>query len=147
MDGGPGVVVQEWISNGTNFMRNQFLNGYDDFRLYPTEFMTQADGLTYFIYHLNTLSSKGEPKSIGDFWAGNDYWVQVDALIYNNRATDSFVIGIDQEGIVQSVESAALRIRMYRQRTFRSWVTSYLWKYGWFLWLNQKLIPELRGSK
>lgn len=115
MDGGPGVVVQQWISNGTDFLANEYLAAYDDFRLYPTNLKSEADGLTYYKYHLNTLTSNGEPVT-GDPWSEyNDYWLEIDEDIYNNLATDAFVIGFDQGGIVQSVESQALRTAMLRQ--------------------------------
>ncbi|EED23038.1 penicillin-binding protein, putative [Talaromyces stipitatus ATCC 10500] len=114
VDGGPGVVIQEWISNGTNFLQNAYLASYDDFRLYPTELSVEADSITYYTYHLNFLASDGEPAK-GDFWSyNNDYWLFLDALIYKNLATDDFIIGFDKDGIVQSVQSAALRVSMSR---------------------------------
>ncbi|KAK4943422.1 hypothetical protein LTR10_016913 [Elasticomyces elasticus] len=115
VDGGPGVSIKQWISNSTDFLANEWLASYDDFRLYPTNLKTQADGMTYYKYHLESLSSNGEPIT-GDPWSElNDYWVSVDELIYNNLATDAFVIGFDQNGIVQSVSSQALRTTMLRQ--------------------------------
>lgn len=114
MDGGPGIVVQEWISNSTDFLQNQFLKGYNDFRLYPTELSTQANGLTFYTYHLNLLPNHGEPSTVG-VWLNNDYWVDLDRLRYNNLAVDDFIIGINKDGIVQSVESSALLLPMYRQ--------------------------------
>ncbi|GAM33678.1 penicillin-binding protein [Talaromyces pinophilus] len=113
-DGGPGVVVQEWISNGTNFLQNPYLASYDDFRLYPTELSMEADDLIYYSYRLNFLASNGEPTE-GDFWSyNNDYWMFLDALIYKNLATDNFIIGFDEDGIVQSVHSTGLRVTMSR---------------------------------
>lgn len=109
------MVVQQWISNGTDFLANEWLASYNDFRLYPTNLKTLADGLTYYKYHLNFLASNGEPVT-GDPWSElNDYWLEVDELIYNDLATDAFVIGFDQDGVVQSVSSQALRTVMLRQ--------------------------------
>jgi enterochelin esterase-like enzyme len=116
VDGGPGVKVEQWISNGTNFLTQEYLASYADFRLFPTDLSTQADdGLTYYKYHLNTLiDPNGEPVT-GDPWAEfNDYWIQVDQAIYNNLATDAFVVGFDSHGVVQSVSSQALRTAMLR---------------------------------
>ncbi|KAK5451815.1 hypothetical protein LTS15_007538 [Exophiala xenobiotica] len=116
VDGGPGVKVEQWISNGTNFLTQEYLASYADFRLFPTDLSIQADdGLTYYKYHLNTLiEPNGEPVT-GDPWAEfNDYWIQVDQAIYNNLATDAFVIGFDNDGAVQSVSSQALRTAMLR---------------------------------
>ncbi len=115
VDGGPGIKVEQWISNGTNFLTQEYLASYADFRLFPTDLSTQADGLTYYKYHLDMLiNPNGEPAT-GDPWSEyNDYWLQVDQAIYNNLATDAFVIGFDKDGIVQSVSSQALRTAMLR---------------------------------
>lgn len=106
-------MVQKWISNSTDFLQNKFLKAYNDFRLYPTDISTQANSLTYFTYHLNYLPNNGEPSTIG-VWR-NNHWFSLDELRYNNFAVDDFIIGINKDGIVQSVESAALLVPMYRQ--------------------------------
>ncbi|KAL6252772.1 hypothetical protein RBB50_000491 [Rhinocladiella similis] len=115
VDGGAGVKVQQWTSNGTDFLTQEYLANYHDFRLFPTELSTEADGLTYYKYHLDTfINPDGEPFT-GDPWAEyNDYWIQIDSNIYDNLSTDAFVIGFDKDGIVQSVASQALRTSMLR---------------------------------
>lgn len=118
VDAGPGVKISSWISNGTEFMTNEFLSAYDDFRLYPTtlslKYQGEGDNLTYYKYHLEMLQNDGEPVG-GDPWAEfNEYWFQTDEYMYNNLATDAFVIGIDASGMVQSVECQALRSVYYR---------------------------------
>ena len=110
VDGGPGVRITRWISNATDFLSDNYAV-FDDFRLYPTTLSHKYpnDPLTYYKYHMVTLPNGGEPFPNAPPFAGNDYWYDVDTQIYNNLATDAFVIGIDAAGLVQSVESQALR--------------------------------------
>ncbi|KIW11614.1 hypothetical protein PV08_10916 [Exophiala spinifera] len=115
VDGGAGVKVEQWTSNGTDFLTQEYLASFHDFRLFPTELSTEADGLTYYKYHLDSfVNPDGEPFT-GDPWAEyNDYWIQIDENIYDNLSTDAFVIGFDTDGVVQSVASQALRTTMLR---------------------------------
>lgn len=115
VDGGPGVVIKKWISNSTDFLATELYAGYNDFRLYPTELKFEGpDGLTYYKFHMDTLSQNGAPYG-GDPWnESNDYWFQVDSISYNVLSPDAFVVGFDQDGIVQKVASQALRTTMVR---------------------------------
>ncbi|KAH8812245.1 putative penicillin-binding protein [Xylogone sp. PMI_703] len=115
VDGGPGVVIKQWISNDTDFLSNEFYAFYDDFRLYPTDLKFQgSDGLTYYKFHMETLPQSGQPSG-GDPWSGNnDYWLQLDSITYNVLSPDAFVVGFDHNGIVQNVASQALRTTMVR---------------------------------
>lgn len=114
VDGGPGVAVTDWISNGVDFLQNDLLSAYSSFRLFPTTLSYEDGGITYFAYRLEMSRNNGEPV-LGDWWSEfNDLWLQVDNYIYNNLATDAFVIGFDASGIVQSVASQALRATLYR---------------------------------
>lgn len=114
VDGGPGVAVTNWTSNGLNFLDTVLLSSYNSLRLYPTKRKTENDGIEYYGYHLELLPNNGEP-STADFWNHLDeWWIQMDTLVYNNLATDAFTIGFDKDGIVQSVASQALRTVMYR---------------------------------
>ncbi|CRG87024.1 putative membrane protein C663,14c [Talaromyces islandicus] len=115
VDGGPGIAITSWVSNGTDFLAG-ILAPYSDFRLFPTELSasTGDDGLTYYLYHLNSLQQNGEPF-MQDFWSVfNNQWIMLDTLDYNNLATDAFVIGFDKQDVVQSVRCQALRSDMYR---------------------------------
>lgn len=116
VDGGPGVHITQWTSNSTNFLKNEWLAGYDDFRLYPTTLSHKSadDPLTYYKFHMVSLQNGGEPVT-GDPWAEfNEYWFQLDGADYNNLATDAFVVGFDAAGRVMSVASQALRSTYYR---------------------------------
>lgn len=115
VDQGPGVSITAWTSNSTDFLHdNPFFAGYDDFRMYPTELSMVEDGVTYFSYRGLFATQGGQPYADGLFNELNDPWLGVDNWQYNNRATDNFVVGIDRNGIVQSIQSATLRVTMMR---------------------------------
>lgn len=119
VDGGPGVAVKQWISNGKDFLASEFLSIYQDFRLYPSALHYKgADGLTYYTYNLELLfHAGGEPNNPGNqdpWFPYSDYWLQIDTDIYDNMATDMFVVGFDSDGIVQSIRSDAMRSTMVR---------------------------------
>jgi hypothetical protein len=69
----------------------------------------------YYKYHIMAYPLAGGEQDETDPWSVyNERWYAVDQNIYNNLATDAFVIGMDKDGVVQSVESQALRLTMYR---------------------------------
>jgi hypothetical protein len=70
----------------------------------------------YYKYHVMSYPlPDGEPDLTDPWSVYNERWYAVDQNIYNNLATDAFVVGIDKDGIVQSVESQAMRMTMYRK--------------------------------
>jgi hypothetical protein len=116
VDGGPGVAIKTWISNGTDFLTMEYMAAYNDFRLFPTQLKHKYDNdpLTYFKYHMVALGDDGKPVE-GDPWSEfNEYWFQLDSWDYANLATDAFVVGFDANGIVQSVASQAVRSTYHR---------------------------------
>lgn len=119
VDDGPGVVITKWISNGTDFLnQNLLLSGWNDTRLYPTKLTTTDSkaGITYRAYFAEFLPPGRAPLTAGLWPELNDYWVVLDNWIYNNKATDAFIVGFDKEGMVQSVQSEALRETLYREK-------------------------------
>ncbi|KAK5172114.1 uncharacterized protein LTR77_003752 [Saxophila tyrrhenica] len=116
VDGNSGVEVKSWISNSTDMFNNLWLAGHKDFRLYPTSLSYQDGDMTYHKYYLATLFGKhGLQLPSYDPWSDlGEYWIQLDGTMYNNLATDSWIIGFDADGMVQSVESQAVRAVMYR---------------------------------
>jgi hypothetical protein len=74
----------------------------------------EQDGLTYYKYQMIQLANHGEPTTEDPWSELNDSWYGIDGFDYNNLATDAFVIGFDRNGIVQTVESQALRTVMVR---------------------------------
>jgi len=114
VDEGPGVSITAWTSNNTEISQSTPYFAGHDLRMYPTELFTIENGITYFSYRGLFLTNSGQPYPDGLFNELNDPWLGVDNWVYGNQATDSFVVGIDGDGIVQSVHSAALRVTMMR---------------------------------
>lgn len=120
VDDGPGVVVTKWISNGTDFLNaNLYLSGWNDSRLYPTKLSATTDihtGITYRSYFAEFRPNRGKPQTAGLWPEINDYWFVLDNWIYDNKATDALIVGFDQHGMVQSIQSDALRVTLYREK-------------------------------
>jgi hypothetical protein len=113
VDDGPGIVVTNWISNGTNFPENDILQAAD-VRLYPTQLSTPGKkGSTYYAYRAQ-LNEQRQPDNENLWPEALNTWFSVDSLPYNSRAVDAFVIEVDNIGIVQSVRHDALQVTMYR---------------------------------
>jgi hypothetical protein len=112
VDGGPGVVITQWASNGTDVLSTDIINATDA-RLYPAQLSRIEIGTNYHAFRAQ-LAPERQPSG-AELWPELlDSWYFVDAYIYNNLATDAFVIGIDSDGVVQSVRSDSLRVTMYR---------------------------------
>jgi hypothetical protein len=74
----------------------------------------RTDGpITYRAYRLLFAYGR-EPITEGLFPEANDYWLSIDAAIYNNLAVDNFVVGLDENGIIQSVHNDGLQVNMTR---------------------------------
>lgn len=91
------------------------MKSFGDLRLYPAGLTTKGDdGITYRAYRFQGFRNGGERRQ-GDWWSEyNDWWLQVDYVLYDNKGVDSFVIGFDQAGVVQSVLPVALGVALYR---------------------------------
>jgi hypothetical protein len=117
VDGNSGIEVKQWISNSTDMFKNDWLSAYKDFRLYPTSLSYEDGDITYHKYYLATLLGKNgqQEPSYDQPWSDyKDYWIQLDQNMYDNLATDSWVIGFGADGVVKSVECQALRSVMLR---------------------------------
>ncbi|KAK6385612.1 hypothetical protein LTS17_001182 [Exophiala oligosperma] len=114
VDGGPGVAITSWTSNGTDLLVSPPLAGVtgqnDDFRLYPTglSYRPESDELTYHKYHLIAVPAEGKFVP-GWFAITNHQWLVSEVADYDNLAVDAVVVGIDAEGLVQTFECQALR--------------------------------------
>ena len=115
VDDGPGVVITDWISNGTDFLANAFLYPSNDFRLYHTGLSIVHDELMWYKYQLSALPNGGEPGMDLTWNENNARWIWGDSASYGNLGTQAFLIGFDSNGVVQSVGSQALRCNMTRQ--------------------------------
>ena len=116
MDGGPGVIITEWISNGTDFLADNILLPTTDLRLYPTDLVRTDGDITYRAYRL-ILSYGRQPVTVGLFPEANDYWLSIDSGIYNNQPIDGFVVAFNKDGVVQSVFSDGLQVNLPRSST------------------------------
>lgn len=96
-------------------MARPILSSFGDLRLYPTQLTAKGNnGITYHAYRYQGFRNHGERRP-GDWWSQyNDWWVQVDYTLYDNRGADAFVIGFNEAGYVQSVEPMVLRTTLYR---------------------------------
>jgi hypothetical protein len=107
------VVITEWISNGTDFKNSPVL-GAGDARIYPNNLKrTGENGVTYQGFRALYLPER--PVDGADLWPQfKDGWYFADTAIYDNRASDAFNVEFDRNGIVQSVESHSLRVKLQR---------------------------------
>jgi hypothetical protein len=113
VDGGPGVLITGWISNGTDFFLNNIIIPTTDLRIYPTDLVRTDGDNTYRAYRLLFAYSR-EPTTVGLFSEANDYWLSVDGGIYNNQPIDGFVVGFDRDGVVQSISLDAFAVTLTR---------------------------------
>ncbi|EXJ89929.1 hypothetical protein A1O3_02996 [Capronia epimyces CBS 606.96] len=113
VDGGPGVLITGWVSNGTDFFLNNIIIPTNDLRIYPTG-LERTDGAnTYRAYRL-LFASSPVPDNVGLFSEANDYWLSIDSGIYNNQPFDAFVVGFDVAGLVQSIYLDAFVVNLTR---------------------------------
>lgn len=92
VDGGPGIVISQWTSNSSDFLRSPPLNTKAA-RLYPAQ-LSRKDGDTTYRAYRAQLMPQRQPESPNLWPETADNWYQVDEIIYNNLATDAFVIGL-----------------------------------------------------
>jgi len=107
------VVITQWISNGTDF-KNSPIVGAKDARLYPANLKREGEnGSTFQAFRALFMPSR--PIDGADLWPQyKDAWYFTDTAIYDNRASDAFNVELDKNGIVQSIESHSLRIKLQR---------------------------------
>ena len=75
MDGGTGVSLTSWISNGTDMFSIPWFEPYKSFRLYPSDLSYVEGDMTYQKYILATFTEEGGAQAGTDPWyLLNDYW-------------------------------------------------------------------------
>jgi hypothetical protein len=116
VDGGPGVYITGWISNGIDFLDNNIALPTVNLRIYPTPLVRMDGPFTYRSYRLLFAYGR-EPVLGGLFPEADDYWLSIDSAIYNNQAIDNFIVGLDKNGIVQNIYCDGLRVNMTRSAT------------------------------
>ncbi|KAL3461666.1 beta-lactamase/transpeptidase-like protein [Aspergillus heterothallicus] len=112
----PGLVVTEWISNGTDlgFAIPTIMNG-EKYRLRPS--IVAKDRIAFRA----VTPPRRAPARVGDnsnlfpgLYDVND-WLLVDGQGYANRAFAEFVFDLDQDGQVEAVTPVAWRVRLEKQ--------------------------------
>jgi hypothetical protein len=116
VDGGPGVLITGWISNGTDVFLNDPILPTNNLRIYPTDLVRTDGDNTYRSYRI-LFSTGREPDTVGLFPEANDNWLGVDGAIYNNQPIDGFIVGFDKDGVVQSVYLDAFVVNLTRSDT------------------------------
>jgi len=116
VDGGPGVLITEWISNGTVFFLNNPILPTNNLRIYPTDLVRTDGDNTYRSYRILFWTGR-EPDTVGLFPDANDNWLGVDGGIYNNQSIDGVIVGFEKDGVVQSLYLDALVVNLTRSNT------------------------------
>ena len=113
IDGGPGLLVSKWISNGQDYLSvaSQYAistgsGPLESIRIYPTGLETS--GIIAFRAAFKT-SNPSPSDASGIFSPGADVWGSVDSLVYGQKPVDLFLFTVDSKGVAQTVECSALR--------------------------------------
>lgn len=111
--GQPGLLVESWYSNGTDFMEViALLYGATtvgvDIRLYPSGLEQQTSPTSKQVGFRMVIETKDTVPDGGIFSEDCQTWFSVDALVYGNVGVDEFVFNV-QNGTAVSVNPRALR--------------------------------------
>lgn len=113
IDGGPGLLVDEWISNGqdflavvSNFALSTGSGALQTIRLYPTGL--EVPGKIAFRATFNT-SDPSPSDAAGLFSPGLESWGSVDNYVYGQKPMDLFLFNLDPRGVARAVECSAMR--------------------------------------
>lgn len=122
VDDGPGLVVEKWISNGSDIVATAQAYseatsgvGLESVRLYPmgpqssTENGFQAAYRAVFQADTKAGSQQGRL-----FRSEVGTWTSIDLLIYGRNAVDDFLFHMSNNGTALSVEPRALNISLSR---------------------------------
>jgi len=116
VDGSSGLVVQSWISNGTDFLREftHLMTGEQDIdqgrvQLVPAKIRT-TDGVES--WRATVVPSDRKSKGVIDFCLIND----VDSFIYGERSMQQFDFAFDEHGEVKEVILPAFRVTLQKTK-------------------------------
>ena len=122
-DDGPGLLVEKWISKGTDLLAafQPLAGAVAQARVYPTGLRSPAKGNNSttevawrgIFQPLPAANSTYRHEEI--FNNDGDTWVGVDAVTYGRNSLDEFVFQVDQNGNAISVEPRALRIDLVKR--------------------------------
>ena len=115
--GQPGLVVESWYSNGTDFLQviaeMEGATTEVDVRLYPTGLVQQTSSNTKRIGFRAVFESTDTAPDGGIFSPDCTTWVTVDSPRYGNVGLDEFVFEVE-DGKAISVSPRALRVTLER---------------------------------
>ena len=120
--GATGMIVTEWISNGSNFLSNVetvFGSTYRPLRLLPSIPDTGSGQMAF--RHSNTISPAVEKlgvEGVGLFsgnLALNTDWLVTDNRFYGGDDVTLFVFDVAEDGRATAVTPAALRVKLKRR--------------------------------
>ena len=112
--GSSGLVINQWISNGTNFLRefislhstdDEFIEG--SVQLVPAG-IQRSNGAE--VWSATFVPNSRQPKSVIDVCLIND----VDLFMYGDRSLHEFLFFSDENGHIGEVEMPALRIALQK---------------------------------
>ena len=119
--GSSGLVINEWVSNGTDFL-HEFVSlhsGDDEFikgrvQLVPAG-IRRSNGAE--VWSATFVPNSRQPKSVIDVCMVND----VDLFMYGDRSLHEFLFFSDDYGHMSEIELPALRITLQRMESPRAW--------------------------
>jgi hypothetical protein len=119
----PGLGVEDWVSNGTDMMTVAVVMqaGYapvtPSVRLYPAGLETvRGDGSRKVAFKAVFEDLNLPAREGGMFSSDCGTWASFAGVTYGTQPLDQFVLEVDREGGVLSIESVALRSVMSRRR-------------------------------
>lgn len=120
--GATGMIITEWISNGTDFLANikeVYGSAYDPLRLLPS-IPNSGSGKMAF-QHSNTIDptlEKAGVAGVGLFsgnLALNTDWLATDNRFYGGDSLTLFVFDVAKDGRATAVTPAALRVKLEKR--------------------------------
>lgn len=123
MDSGPGLVVDSWISNGSNLLQTaeEYLEAsggghVKSMRLYPTSLKDSQNCTTRASYRaIFDVSTEADlPTRVFD--QNVNTWENVDQVMYGEIGVDDFVFEFDCSGAVTHIEPRVLRSKLVRAK-------------------------------
>lgn len=116
----PGLVVEEYISEGVNFLQvaSEYANNtgrgsLKSIRAYPAE-LKSANQVAFRAVFNTTAAYENGVDEGKLFSPGISAWISVDAMVYGQKPLDEFIYTVDADGVAIGVECPALRMTLGR---------------------------------
>ena len=122
LDDGPGLVVESWISEGSDLLKTaqayaSATKGGEitSVRLYPTDLVEKHCSGSRVGYRAVFESAVAEMTVPRVIKPSLTTWAKVDQAMYGNVGADDFVFEFDAQGTAVTVESRVLRVILKKQ--------------------------------